>query len=433
MTARTLTSSAVSQDSTGASPSLARSTLWRLAWRNLWRNRRRTWLTAGGIAFACLLVGASMALQAGSYAMMIKTATGFLSGQIQISSAAYVRDEKLEQTIVEATSLMRLLSTDQSIAIAPRAHAYALISADERSFGGLLSGVDFAAELEVGTFFKRVTTGTLPQSDDELLLGSIMARNLAVEPGDEVVLLGSAKEGGIAALALTVSGIFASGQAEIDRTMLFGRLSAVQNAFALGDEVHQLVIATEDLDSVEVKVAELTDKVRATRGQDTDLVVRSWPAFLPDLVQAIELDRISGRLVYGAILILVSFSVINTFVMIVFERTREFGMLLSIGMRAGLIMRQILTEAFCMWLVGVALGTVLMVATVSALISIGIPIAGMEELANTFYMEDRIYPAFSLVSLIAAPLVLLLGTQLAGLLATLRIRRLRPVTAMRAE
>ena len=55
------------------------------------------------------------------------------------------------------------------------------------------------------------------------------------------------------------------------------------------------------------------------------------------------------------------------------------------------------------------------------------------ELANTFYMEDRIYPAFSLVSLIAAPLVLLLGTQLAGLLATLRIRRLRPVTAMRAE
>lgn len=433
MTARTLTSSAVSQDSTGASPSLARSTLWRLAWRNLWRNRRRTWLTAGGIAFACLLVGASMALQAGSYAMMIKTATGFLSGQIQISSAAYVRDEKLEQTIVEATSLMRLLSTDQSIAIAPRTHAYALISADERSFGGLLSGVDFAAELEVGTFFKRVTTGTLPQSDDEVLLGSIMARNLAVEPGDEVVLLGSAKEGGIAALALTVSGIFASGQAEIDRTMLFGQLSAVQNAFALGDEVHQLVIATDDLDSVETKVGELTDKVRATRGQDTDLVVRSWPAFLPDLVQAIELDRISGRLVYGAILILVSFSVINTFVMIVFERTREFGMLLSIGMRAGLIMRQILTEAFCMWLVGVALGTVLMVATVSALISIGIPIAGMEELANTFYMEDRIYPAFSLVSLIAAPLVLLLGTQLAGLLATLRIRRLRPVTAMRAE
>lgn len=374
-----------------------------------------------------------MALQAGSYAMMIKTATGFLSGQIQISSAAYVRDEKLEQTIVEATSLIRLLSTDQSIAIAPRAHAYALISADERSFGGLLSGVDFAAELEIGTFFKRVTTGTVPQSDDEVLLGSIMARNLAVEPGDEVVLLGSAKEGGIAALALTVSGIYASGQAEIDRTMLFGQLSAVQNAFALGDEVHQLVIATDDLDSVETKVGELTDKIRATRGQDTDLVVRSWPAFLPDLVQAIELDRISGRLVYGAILILVSFSVINTFVMIVFERTREFGMLLSIGMRAGLIMRQILTEAFCMWLVGVALGTFLMVAAVSALISIGIPIAGMEELASTFYMEDRIYPAFSLVSLIAAPLVLLLGTQLAGLLATLRIRRLRPVTAMRAE
>lgn len=401
--------------------------IWRIAWRNLWRNRRRTWLTAGGIAFACWLVGVVVCLQLGTYSMMINSATGFLPGHIQISASDYVADEKLEQTLAGATELERVLSKDTALRITPRVHTYALVSADNRSFGGLVSGVVFEQEDEVVNFFKNVAEGSLPRSDEEVLIGRTMARNLGVKLGDEIVFLGSAKEGGIAALALSVSGIYESGQADVDRTMMFAPLQTVRNGFALGDEVHQLIVRVPHVNDVAEKVVQLEGQV------GPGIAVRSWPEFLPDVVQAIEMDRIGGNMVYGAILILVSFSVINTFLMIVFERTREFGMLLSIGMKNGLIVRQILAEAFCMWGVGVLIGTVLTVLTVGILIQIGIPIAGLEEMAKGLYVQDRIYPAFSLRGLVTAPLVLLVGTQLAGLVAILRIRRLQPVAALRAE
>lgn len=401
--------------------------IWRLAWRNLWRNRRRTWLTGGGIAFACLLVSFSMAIQAGSYSMMIDSATEFLSGQLQISNPDYVQDEKFEQTLVGATELERTLQADTALTITPRVHAYALVSAGERSFAGLLSGVDFDRERKIVTFFEKVREGQLPSNDQEVVIGQIMARNLGVGIGDELIYLGSAKEGGIAALALRVSGIFSSGQAEVDRTMTFADINAVRNAFALGDEVHQFVGKFAQVEDVDAKVIALQAQLGSRA------LVRGWPEFMPDVLQSIELDRIGGRLIYAAILILVSFSVINTFLMVVFERTREFGMLLSIGMRPGLITRQILVEALYMWGLGVSVGSLLALIVVLILLQVGIPISGVEEIAQTFYIEDRIYPSVEWQSFVAAPGVLLVGTQLAGLFAMLRIRRLRPVTAMRAE
>ena len=399
----------------------------RIAWRNLWRNARRTWLTVGGIAFATLLVAASMSLQAGSYASMIETATGFLSGHMQVSRATYVEDERFEDTIVGAEALLKVLRAQPGLAVAPRVIANVLTSVDERSFGGALFGVDFAAEQQVVNFFNNVPQGTLPTANDEVLIGRTMARNLGASVGDELMILGSAKFGGVAAMSLEIVGIFESGQVEIDRTLMFASLSAVQNSFALGDEVHLIVARSLNLEH------ESADLARIEAHLPPGLVVRGWRALLPDVVQGIEFDRISARIIYGALLVLVSFTVLNTFLMVSFERTREFGVLLALGMRPGLIVVQILCEALCYWVVGVTIGIAMAALLVGYYAHVGIPISGIEELANSLYVFDRIYPSLTLASLTTAPLVLLAGTQVAGLIATWRLRRLQPVVALRAE
>ncbi len=399
----------------------------RIAWRNLWRNKRRTWLTAGGIAFATLLVTFAMTMQRGAYGMMIESATGLIEGHIQVSHFRYPDDTKLEQTLTKAAELMHAVDDLQGLEAAPRAGAFALVSAEERSFGGFVWGVDFDREVEMFTFFNGIQEGRLPQSDDEIVIGRTMARNVGVAVGDELVMLGSGKQGGIAAMAQTVVGIYESGQAELDRTLLFTRLTAVQNVFELGDELHVVSIRIPD----HREVYEERERIQGALGQT--YLVRTWDEYMPEVVQAIEIDRIGGYLMYGAILILVSFSVINTFLMIVFERTREFGMLLAVGMRAPLIMRQVLTEALFMWVVGVAVGWGLASVFVGYLMVEGVPVAGFEEIAGTFYISDRIYPAVDAASILTAPVVLLIGTQLAGLIATLRIRSIAPVEALRGE
>jgi putative ABC transport system permease protein len=410
-----------------ATKTAARGLTWPMAWRNLWRNRRRTWLTAGGITFATLLVTMAMALQAGSYGSMIDNATALFNGHAEISRTDYIADSKLEQTIGGATEIIRTLSAMPGLVAAPRAQSFVLASVGERSFGGLIFGVDFAAEEQVVDFFDRVIEGGLPLESDEVLIGEVMARNLGANIGDEFVLLGTAKEGGIAALALRVSGIFRSGQVEFDRAFMFTHLTTVQNGFALGDEVHSIVLRFNEPDTVLAQSAAISSQM------PPGVVARSWHETMPEVLQAIELDRVSGQIMYGMILILVTFSVVNTFLMIVFERTREFGMLLALGMRPWGIIRQIQLEALMIWFVGAALGLIASNLIVGYLANVGIPLAGMEELATQFYMDDRMYPAISLASLFTAPLVLLVGTQIAAFVATFRIRHLNPVTALRSE
>ena len=215
----------------------------RIGWRNLWRNKRRTWLTAGGIAFAILLVVFAMALQFGSYAGMTENATSLLTGHIQIQNPAYVNDQRVENTIADATALRRQIeATSGVLAVAPRVEIFALAldAVGERSSGVQIMGVDVAAELRTVRFLKMVKQGRVIQSADEAVIGVTLARNLSLGVGDELLLLGSAKRGGMAALAFRVVGLFESGMAEPDRALLFAELEAVQDAFDLGDESAKL-------------------------------------------------------------------------------------------------------------------------------------------------------------------------------------------------
>ena len=163
-----------------------------------------------------------------------------------------------------------------------------------------------------------------------------------------------------------------------------------------------------------------------------DLAVRPWYQVLPDLRQAIAVDRISAGFFYWIIMILVAFSVVNSFIMTVFERTREFGVLLAIGMHPGHIVRMLQWEAFFVWLLGAAIGLGLALLLVGWLQQVGIYLGrDMEQLAGQMYMPTRLYPAFAPQALFTAPLVMLLGTQLAALIPSWRVRRLVPSQALR--
>lgn len=417
--------------SNGRRPTLPTLTL-RMAWRNLWRNRRRTWLTSGGIAFAIMLVVFSMAMQLGQYDIMMDNATSMMTGHIQIQSREYVANDRFEDTVSGVTGLARLLSEMAAVeSVAPRVEAFALASAGERSFGARVVGVDMEAEARTVRFLQFVSQGEVPGGADEAMLGHILARNLGVGLGDEVVLLGSGKEGGVAAMVVRVVGLFQTNQVELDRGMLWTSITAVQDAFGLGDEAHTLAIRTNDLSSsVQIQRA-LTAWLNADF-PDSGLVVRNWDDVMPEVRQGIEIDRLGGELFYYIIELLVVFSVVNSFIMTVFERTREFGMLLAIGMRPWSIVWLVQWEAFFIWLVGAVIGLGLAAGVVYWLADTGIYMGeSLEQFAAQMFMPARLYPAFSQEAFSNAPLVMLLGTQLAALVSSVRILRMKPVAALR--
>lgn len=410
----------------------ARGLFVRVAWRNLWRRRLRTWLSAGGLAFAIFLVSATVSLQGGSYRGWVDTATGLATGHFQVQHPDYFDDPAVRHVLAEGAALVRELGAVAGVVgVAPRAEAFVLVAAGERTFGALALGVDAAREAAMFDLPRRIVAGEFLPREDSAFIGTALAANLGIGLGAEIAGLGSTAEGGVAALVLTVDGIFETGQAELDRSMMLAPLAAVQAAFELGDGVHRLAVNAADASRVDAMQPALAAAMPAAAR------LLSWRELLPEIEQGIRLDRISAQMIYWLLMLVVTMSVVNAFVMTVFERTREFGMLLAVGMQPNAIVGMLLVEAVCVWVLGAALGLAFALAALLPLGVVGVPTAmgveGMDEMTTRLMMPERLYPLVSLDAMTMAPLVMLAGTLLAALVPALRVRRMRPVDALREE
>ena len=403
----------------------------RLAWRNLLRNKARTGLTAGGIGFSVLLVSFAMSIQSGSYEIMIESATRYFSGHGQVSDASYIDQPRFERTVTGAAALQAELETIEGLAVMPRVQAFAVVSMGEKSLGGMVMGVDFAVETQFLDIYDNVLEGQIPSASDEALIGSSLARNLGAKVGDELIVLGSGKQGAVAAAIFIIAGIVETGQVELDRTLVFAPINGVADAFYLQDEAHILLLMVEDLSQLSAIGAQIETKLTES------LTLQTWQQLMPMIEQSIELDKAGNQLFYSLLLILVVFAVVNTFVMVLFERTREFGLFMALGMRPWQVIGQVQFEALLLSLFGVTLGLALAMPLINYLSAVGIPLdqMGGEEVVRQMQMGsiDRLFPKPTFTSLLTAPIVMIVGTQLAALVSTVRVRRIHPVAALRVE
>jgi ABC-type lipoprotein release transport system permease subunit len=403
----------------------------RLAWRNLWRRKRRTWLTVGAMVFSNILLVFMISLQLGMYEMMIVNALKAQTGHLQVQAPGYKDDFKIRQVVPNAKrladDLRQGLATEE---VAVRAAAFALISSGDRSYGAQITGVEPTRESLVSSLPGLVTEGGFLSDPmaEEIVIGSILARNLRVGVGDELTFIGSGRDGSFAAAVVEVVGIFESGMPDMDRGFAQVPLGFFQDAFAMGDAGHAVVVMAPGL----LQVGATQARVEALLPADEDLVVHDWDALLPGLKQAIQADFVSAWFMYGILIILVAFSVLNTQLMSVLERTKEFGIVMSLGVTPGRLGRLVLLETTLMGIVGMVLGVLLGGGLVLWLHFQGFTYPGLEEMGGKFNLPGRIYPTVSMLGLLTGPLIVLAASVFASLYPALRLRWMEPVAAMRA-
>lgn len=401
-----------------------------VAWRNLGRNRKRTLLTASAVGFSSMLLVFAMSMQGGSYGAMIDNATRLVTGHVQLQDPRFFDDPKMRYLVRDADARVAKLEADPRVrAASPRISAFAVLSGADRSFGGQVMGVDPLRERSFSLLPEFVEEGAwLTGERGEIVLGTALARNLDVRLGDEVVVLGTAPDGSIAAAVATLVGLLDTGQPEIDRSLAQMHIADVREAFLLDDAAHAIVLTVADVRDADV----LAEPLRALVADGTDLAALSWRALIPELEQMIELDKASAYFFYVLLALMVTFSITNTFMMTVFERTREFGTLLAIGCRPGFIIALLQIESLLLCGLGVLGGTLLGLALTGTLMIVGIPLDEMgAELLRQYHMPERLYPTLTLEAVLSGPVFMLVATQVAALLPALRLRGLEPVAALR--
>ncbi len=388
-------------------------------------------MTTGAMVFSNVLLIFMISLQFAMYRLMIDNSLQAFTGHMQIQAPGYIDDKKMRQTVPAivplASTLREQLQTDT---IAARATAFVLASSEDRSYGVAVFGVEPQFEAQVSSIPGLIGQGQFLHSGDapEVVVGSVLARNLRVGLGDELTLLGSGKDGSFAAAVVEIVGIFESGIADIDRNIAEIPLRLFQDIFYMEGSGHEVVVNAPGVGEVE----ELQRRVESLLGSGENLVVHDWDALQPGLKQAIQADMSSAFFMYAVLVILVAFSVLNTQLMSVLERTREFGIVMALGLTPGRLGRLVILETAIMGVMGIVFGAIAG-GILTAWFSVhGLSIPGMEEMAAAFNLPPRMYPRVTGYTLFLGPIVVFLFTLLAALYPALRLHRLHPVAAMRA-
>jgi len=241
--------------------------------------------------------------------------------------------------------------------VTPRIEASAMVSTGEITEGAVVQGVDVSSAKGVISIHEKILPGgrTLSPADTyAALLGDALAKNLGVSTGSRVNIISQGFDGSIASARLEVVGLVKSGNTALDQTLVLVPQSAADETFAMMGHVNSLVVRLSPDADTSVAAAAL----RNIAGP-ANLEVISWEKLIPEIVQFVVLDNIAGYIFSFILFVVVAFTVLNTVQMSVFERTKEFGVLLSIGTAPRRVFSIVMLESVFIALIGISLGIVL--------------------------------------------------------------------------
>ena len=404
-----------------------------IAWRNLWRNTRRSVLSILAITFSVILLLFMMCWQQGSYTDMIRNAVNVHTGYLQIQQQGYLENNDLEKALHHVDRVQKLIAaTDHVTVQTPRINAPALVSFGIHTSGALVFGVDPDKEAKFSTIAKVIKQGAyLDENDrDGALIGETLAKNLQVGLGDRIALMGQGADGSMAAGLLTIRGIYKTYMPDLDKSSLFAHIDTIGDLFSMYGGVHEVAVMIDDLHNLETVQAALTAGI--AREKLNGAVALTWDQVLPGVKQGIEMDWKSGQIMYMVLMMIVGFGIMNTFLMAFLERTREFGVMMSIGMRPGQLSRLIFLEAMMLTFVGLIAGLALGSALTYYFQIKGIYFASMEEIMREVGMSPIMYPELSwwLIGRTSAFILVISGV--VALYPAIKVTGLRPVEALRS-
>ncbi len=411
----------------------------RLAWRNLWRNRTRTLLALAAVGLSLGLQLISHGVAEYGYGHLLDSARRVAGGDLLVEPRGWWASRDPTQVIARAAEARSALQHIAGVRVVlPRILLTGLASSARSNAGVQLTAIDPQAERHLTDYARRITKGQFLAAHPSrrrpgIVLGKGIVDRLGLKLGDRVVLTAAGVDGEVARGLFVLRGVYATGSRQLDDLLAFARLDDVQRVFAYGDRVVQFgVILGGGADRARVRAA-----IHSTLGDHHGpLEILAWEEAMPDLVDAIRIDRSMSDAFGYAIFLVVAFGVANAFLMSVLERTRELGLLSALGMTPAATARMLLLEATLIGVTGLALGLGLGLTGHWALNRWGIDvgaIAGVKPNVGGVVVDDMVLHSRIVWTRWARTCaVVWVIVVLAGSWPALRAARFNPAEAMRS-
>ncbi len=401
----------------------------KMAFRNLWRNKRRTGLIILAMVVALSMLMLAIGILNGMMADIIASATDQYTGHIQITKEGYPDDRDLYKSMKEDQQYIKQLEAISGVvAASARLRCFGLLSAGNRTQAIEVLGVLPEEEKKVTTLSQKIIKGTFQVGPGECAIGQILAQKLGVDLNSQLVFLTSAADGSIGNDFLKVKGIFKTGSFDHDGTLALVKLPWLQDLLVYPGQIHEIALRVKNPAQSPLVSQKIPPKL-----SNTPLLIRPWQEILPAMKQILDFYDIYLIVLLSIFYLATGLGIINSFFMIVYERTKEFSMMLSLGTTPGEIRRLMLAEAFFMGLISVVIGGSLGFGLLSWFYFHGLDLSAW--MTPITYLGATIPPVlhtqFSYQGIIY-PILFLLGTSAAAAyIPAWRASRLDPVKGMR--
>lgn len=400
----------------------------RLAWRNVWRNRRRSLINVAAMGFGLAAIMFGQSMMRSLQTQLIEKATGSITGHVRVQRDDVDEPKFPDKFIADPEPAAKILDADPRIAVwGRRIHMTGLVSSPNASLGALICAVEPGKEKTLTDMSTYIKEGTYLDPDGKgIVMGRKIAGRLDVRLGEKVVIMAQAADGSMGAEAFRVVGLQVTGSESFDGQIVWIPLKAMQEMLGRPGQVNQIAARIKDI--------ELTDEVTADldkRLPPGNIRAISWKKIDREIIGIQAFQNGILTVVLFIVFAIVALGILNTQLMSLFERVREFGVLMAIGARPRWIVRLILAESLVLGSVGTLLGLAIGSALIAYFGRHGLNLPVGEAFSYFLPFPSVIYlvpswrqHAFACFSVFAI-------TLLASLPPALRAGRLKPAEALR--
>jgi len=407
----------------------------KMAWRNLWRRKRRTLITGFSIGFGVLLSVTFTGTGDYGYTNMINAGASMGFGHVTIEPRDYNQTPALDKRLLKTEQIREQVLTMPGISDAVvRIMGQAMFASASKTVGGMFMAVDPAQEsTEQNLLLRSLVQGQLfPQADGRgVVIGNKMAEKLNLRIGKKLVYTTTDVSGEIVSEIARVAGIFKTGVIEVDGSMVLLPINSVRTTLRYDSQDATLVsVIINDQRYSE----EMRDKIDAMVGNPRREVL-TWKQTQSELAGLITMDKSGNYIMQILIGLLIAAGILNTLLMSVLERSREFGVMMAIGMSPKTLFKLVLVESFWLALIGLVLGIIITIPWYAYLHYVGLDFSGAigeDYSAGGVLVDPLIRIRLFKESIIAILAGIFSLTLLSGIYPAWRAGRTLPVESLRA-
>ena len=365
----------------------------KLAWRNLWRNRRRTIIAISSIVFSVLLASWMRSMQEGSYDSMIENSVKFYSGYLQVQDTAFWDERTLENSFEATSELKEKIAKIKDVTlVSNRVESFALAANHLKSKPVMVMGIEPEAEDKITNISTKIKSGNfLKNGNKGAILGKRLADYLKLEVGDTLVMISQGYHGISASGLFEIKGIISHPNADLDKRLVYLDIETARDFYSAYGLSTSLVVMTND----HYQVKHLKKNIAKILPPNNK--VMTWVDMQPEIEQLIESDRGSGLIMLGVLYMIIAFGMFSVVLMMVKERSREFGVVHAVGMQKIKLSIVVFFETIFIGLIGCTIGLLISYAFCLYFFYNPIPLTGeMATAVSQYGMEP--YMFFSMKS-----------------------------------